>query len=95
MREEIHSTPTPEIRTAVIRASRAHNVSISMDTTTPSIMLVGEAARYSGLHRERIIQAMNSGALPFVAYEGRRFVRPDAVRAWLETIGLTPMRASR
>jgi uncharacterized protein (DUF3820 family) len=58
-------------------------------------MLVGEAARYSGLHKERLIAAMNSGDLPFVKYEGRRFVRPDEVTAWLATIGLTPMRAGR
>ena len=58
-------------------------------------MLVGEAARYSGLHRERIIQAMNSGALTFVAHEGRRFIRPAELTAWLASIGLTPMRAAQ
>jgi hypothetical protein len=56
-------------------------------------MLVGEAARYSGLHRERI--TMNSGALTFVAYEGRRFIRPAELTAWLASIGLTPMRAAQ
>jgi excisionase family DNA binding protein len=62
---------------------------------TPSIMIVGEAVRYAGLHRDRLIAAMNSGALPFIKFGGRRFIEPTRLDEWLASIGLTPMRASR
>jgi excisionase family DNA binding protein len=68
---------------------------MSDETTTPAIMIVGEAARYSGLHRDRLVAAMNTGELPFVKFGGRRFIEPPRLDAWLASIGLTPMRASR
>jgi excisionase family DNA binding protein len=57
--------------------------------TLPPVLTVGEAARYSGLHRDRVSAAIRKRELPAVNIEGRRFVRPPDLTAWLESLGLT------
>jgi excisionase family DNA binding protein len=60
-----------------------------MTFTLPPVLTVGEAARYSGLHRDRIAAAIRKRELPHIDLEGRRFVRPDALTAWLDSLGLS------
>jgi excisionase family DNA binding protein len=55
----------------------------------PVILTIGEAARYSGLHRDFISGALHRGELPFREIEGRKFILPDALVAWLEAQGLS------
>jgi excisionase family DNA binding protein len=57
----------------------------------PTVLTVGEAAKYSGLHRDRIVGALNRRQLPATHFEGRRFVKPDDLIAWLESQGLSLM----
>ena len=59
-----------------------------MSVTLPPIMTIGEAARYSGLHRDRISAAIHRSELPAREIEGRKFVLPDDLVAWLEQQGL-------
>jgi excisionase family DNA binding protein len=55
----------------------------------PVILTIGEAARYSGLHRDLISNALHRGELPCREIEGRKFVNPDELVAWLTAQGLT------
>jgi excisionase family DNA binding protein len=55
----------------------------------PAILTIGEAARYSGLHRNIISAALHRGELPGREIEGRKFVNPDELVAWLTAQGLT------
>jgi excisionase family DNA binding protein len=55
----------------------------------PAILTIGEAARYSGLHRDLISTALHRGELPFREIEGRKFINPDELVSWLEKLGLT------
>jgi excisionase family DNA binding protein len=59
--------------------------------TLPPILTIGEAAKYSGLHRDRITGGLNKRELPAVFVEGRRFVRPNDLIVWLESQGLSLM----
>ena len=61
----------------------------------PPILTIGEAARYSGLHRDRIAGALNKQEMPAVFIEGRRFVRPADLVAWLDARGLQLMDFAR
>jgi excisionase family DNA binding protein len=54
----------------------------------PAILTIGEAARYSGLHRDFISGALHRGELPCRAIEGRKFINPDELVAWLTAQGL-------
>jgi hypothetical protein len=56
--------------------------------TLPTVLTIGEASKYSGLHRDRIAGAMNKHELAAAYFEGRRFVRPPDLIAWLESQGL-------
>jgi excisionase family DNA binding protein len=60
-----------------------------MSITLPPIMTIGEAARYSGLHRDRISAAIHHSELPAREIEGRRFIRPDDLASWLDRQGLS------
>jgi excisionase family DNA binding protein len=55
----------------------------------PAILTIGEAARYSGLHRDIIATALHRGELPAREIDGRKFVNPDELVAWLTQQGLT------
>jgi excisionase family DNA binding protein len=57
-------------------------------TTLPPIMTIGEAARYSGLHRDRVSAAIHRGDLPAREIEGRRFIVLVDLTAWLDRLGL-------
>lgn len=59
-----------------------------MSTTLPPILTIGEAAKYSGLHRDRISAALHRGELPFRDVEGRKFIIPDELTSWLTKQGL-------
>jgi hypothetical protein len=63
----------------------------SMSNVLPTILSIGEAARYSGLHRDRIVLAMNRRQMRSVIFEGRRFIRPNDLVAWLDSQGLPLM----
>jgi hypothetical protein len=63
--------------------------------TLPPILTIGEAAKYSGLHRDRIAGALNRRELPAVHVESRRFVRPPDLIAWLDAQGLQMMEFGR
>jgi hypothetical protein len=55
----------------------------------PAILTIGEAARYSGLHRNVISAALHCGDLPCREIEGRKFILPGALVDWLIAQGLT------
>jgi excisionase family DNA binding protein len=55
----------------------------------PAILTIGEAARYSGLHRDFISAALHRGDLPCREIEGRKFILPNALVDWLTAQGLT------
>jgi excisionase family DNA binding protein len=57
-------------------------------TTLPPIMTIGEAARYSGLHRDRVSAAIHRGDLPAREIEGRLFIVLVDLTAWLDRLGL-------
>jgi excisionase family DNA binding protein len=59
----------------------------------PLILTIGEAARYSGLHRDFISAALHRGDLPFREIEGRKFVLPGPLIAWLDSQGLRMLGA--
>jgi excisionase family DNA binding protein len=57
-------------------------------TTLPPIMTIGEAARYSGLHRDRVSAAIHRGDLQSREIEGRRFIVLGEFTAWCDRLGL-------
>jgi excisionase family DNA binding protein len=59
-----------------------------MSMSLPPIMTIGEAAKYAGLHRDRISAAIHRSELPAREFEGRKFILPDELVAWLEQQGL-------
>jgi excisionase family DNA binding protein len=59
-----------------------------MSISLPPIMTIGEAARYSGLHRDRISAAIHRSELPAREVEGRRFILSDELVSWLNRQGL-------
>jgi excisionase family DNA binding protein len=63
--------------------------------TLPTILTIGEAAKYSGLHRDRITGALNRREMPAVFVEGRRFIRPADLTTWLTSQGLRLMEFAR
>jgi hypothetical protein len=63
------------------------NQTSSLRSNPPPILTLYEAAQLSGyLRKEHISRAVSNGMLPHVVYEGRRFVRPDDLQSWLDTI---------
>jgi excisionase family DNA binding protein len=63
--------------------------------TLPPILTIGEAAKYLGLHRDRITGAMNKHELTAVYLEGRRFCRPPDLVEWLASRGVKLMEFAR
>jgi hypothetical protein len=49
----------------------------------PPLLTTGEASKFSGLDKAKIRRALSSGILPHVEYEGRKFVRPAELIAFL------------
>ena len=60
-----------------------------MSNSLPPIFTINEAARYCGLHRDRLIEGMRSQALAYLKFEGRSFIRPAEVTDWITSQGLT------
>jgi hypothetical protein len=67
---------------------------LSLIDKWPSVLTLGEAARYSGLHRDRITTAIRKLELAHCDFKGRRFVDPIDLVHWLRGQGVSLVEAA-
>jgi Helix-turn-helix domain len=61
----------------------------------PPLLTTGEASKFSGIDKVKIRRAISAGTLPHVEYEGRSFVRPAELIAFLGALAQLIAEAAR